>query len=50
MEAIAAVLVRPGTWPTPGGWDGAVGFGTRSWAAYTAYADGIQVYDVGWAG
>lgn len=50
METIAAVLVRPAAWPAPGGWDGAAMFGPRSWVAFTAYAKGIEVYDVGWAG
>jgi hypothetical protein len=48
MGLIAVVLVRPELWPAPGGWDGV--FGSRSWVAFTAYADGIEVYDVGWAG
>ncbi|WP_234390015.1 hypothetical protein [Streptomyces sp. MMG1533] len=50
MEVIAAALVRPGSWPSPGGWDGAVWFGPRSWVAFTAFAGGIVVYDLGWAG
>ncbi|MFC8663096.1 hypothetical protein [Streptomyces sp. NPDC057199] len=50
MEVIAAVLVRLGMWPTPGGWDGALRFGGRSWVQFTAYADGIEVSDVGWVG
>ncbi|MBU5946007.1 hypothetical protein [Streptomyces sp. PAM3C] len=45
-----AVLARPRSWPTPGGWDGAVSFGLRSWAAFTSHTGGIEVYDVGWAG
>ncbi|QIJ62539.1 hypothetical protein [Streptomyces sp. JB150] len=45
---IAAVLVQSEVWPAPGGWD--VAFGARSWVAFTTYADGIEVYDVGWAG
>ncbi|MEU9405153.1 hypothetical protein AB0E08_05500 [Streptomyces sp. NPDC048281] len=50
MEVIAGVLVRPGSWPPLGGWDGAVVFGARSWVAFTSYVDGIEVYDIGWAG
>ncbi|MEU1935048.1 hypothetical protein ACH49O_19060 [Streptomyces coeruleorubidus] len=50
METIAAVLVRPESWPAPGGWEGALAFGPRSWVAFTAYLGGIQVYEVGWAG
>lgn len=47
METIAAALVRPETWPTPGGWHGALHEGTRCWVAFTAYDDGIEVYDIG---
>ncbi|WP_405909582.1 hypothetical protein OG742_37270 [Streptomyces sp. NBC_00828] len=50
METIAAVLVRPGVWPEPGGWDVALLFGPRSWVAFAAYLDGIDVVDVGWVG
>lgn len=50
FEAIAAALVRRGSWPAPGGWHGALSFGARSWVAFTSYLDGIEVYDVGWAG
>ncbi|MEV4444664.1 hypothetical protein [Streptomyces mirabilis] len=48
MEMIAAILARPGSWPTAGGWD--LRFAPRSWVAFVAYADGIEVYDLGWAG
>ncbi|MCI3277604.1 hypothetical protein [Streptomyces cylindrosporus] len=50
MEVIAGVLVRPDSWPAPGGWAGALAFGPRSWVAFTAHLDGIEVYDAGWAG
>lgn len=50
MEMIAAVLVRRQSWPEPGGRSGALRFGRYSWIAFTAYADGIEVYEVGWAG
>jgi hypothetical protein len=50
MEVIAAVLVRPGSWPPLGGWDGTVVFGSRSWVVFSAFVGGIVVYDVGWAG
>lgn len=50
MEAVAAALAHPGAWPAPGGWAGAVAFGPRAWVAFTAYRDGIEVYDVGWVG
>lgn len=50
MEVIAAALVRPGSWPPAGGWDGAVRFGPRSWVAFTSFIGGIVVYDLGWAG
>jgi hypothetical protein len=50
MEVIATVLVRPESWPAPGGRNGALRFGRQSWVAFTAYGDGIEVYDVGWAG
>ncbi|CBG70355.1 hypothetical protein SCAB_32551 [Streptomyces scabiei 87.22] len=48
LEMIAAILVRRETWPVVGGWD--VRFAARSWVAFTAYGDGIDVYDLGWAG
>ncbi len=50
METIAAALVRREAWPVPGGWSGMVLFGRQSWVAFTAYADGIEVYDVGRVG
>lgn len=50
MGVIAAALVRPDSWPPPGGWAGAVRFGARSWVAFSAYVGGIVVYDVGWSG
>lgn len=50
METIAAALVQPESWPPPGGGDGALWFGPRSWVAFTAYLDGIEVYDLGWVG
>ncbi|MEU1517970.1 hypothetical protein ABZ490_38470 [Streptomyces sp. NPDC005811] len=50
METIAAALVRPCGWPTPGGWHAAVVFGPRSWVSFTAFLGGIEVIDVGWAG
>ncbi|WP_053748023.1 hypothetical protein [Streptomyces sp. MMG1533] len=50
METIASALVRPGEWPQPGGWHGAVVFGPRSWVCFTAFLGGIEVIDVGWAG
>ncbi|MEU6422287.1 hypothetical protein [Streptomyces spiralis] len=50
METIAAVLVEIGSRPAPCGWDGALRFGSRCWVGFTAYADGIEVYGVGWAG
>ncbi|GGN46048.1 hypothetical protein [Streptomyces fuscichromogenes] len=50
MEVIAAALTRRGSWPAPGGWDGAVQQGRRGWVAYAAYRDGIEVYEVGWTG
>ncbi|MDC0773906.1 hypothetical protein [Streptomyces sp. HD] len=50
MEVIAAALVRREAWPTPG-WDGTLWSGPHSWVAFTAYTDdGIEMYDVGWAG
>ncbi|MGW4107536.1 hypothetical protein [Streptomyces sp. NPDC004976] len=50
MEVIAAALTRRGSWPAPGGWDGAMQRGRRAWVAYAAYGDGIEVYEVGWTG
>lgn len=50
METIAGAVVRPSAWPAPGGWAGAFAFGPRSWVWFTAYLDGIEVLDVGWAG
>ncbi|MEU8034482.1 hypothetical protein AB0C13_38960 [Streptomyces sp. NPDC049099] len=50
METIAAALVGPGSWPAPGRWDGVLRFGSRCWVAFTAYDDGIEVYDVGCVG
>ncbi|MFD0437245.1 hypothetical protein [Streptomyces chartreusis] len=48
MESIAAMLVHPEAWP-PGG-VGAAWFGPCSWVLFTAYPDGIEVYDLGWLG
>ncbi|MDK1349104.1 hypothetical protein QNO09_38855 [Streptomyces sp. 378] len=48
METIAAILARPESWPRAGRWD--VHFSAASWVAFIAYADGIEVYDLGWAG
>jgi hypothetical protein len=50
METVASALARPGAWPALGGWAGAVAFGPNAWVAFTAYRDGIEVYDVGWTG
>jgi hypothetical protein len=50
METIAAALVQPASWPPPGGGGGALWFGPHSWVAFTAYRDGIEVYDLGWVG
>lgn len=50
METIANVLVHRDAWPSFGCWEGALWFGARCWVAFTAYPDGIDVYDVGWAG
>ncbi|MGQ4482634.1 hypothetical protein [Streptomyces sp. SAS_276] len=50
LETIAAALVRRDVWPEPGGWDAALVFGSRSWVAFTAYPDGIDVVSVGWVG
>jgi hypothetical protein len=33
-----------------GGWEAATWFGRRSWVVFTAYPDGIDVVDLGWAG
>jgi hypothetical protein len=50
FETIATALVRRDSWPPPGGWRGAFCWGPLSWVAFAAYADGIEVYDMGWAG
>ncbi|MER6079270.1 hypothetical protein [Streptomyces sp. NPDC001833] len=50
MEVIAAALAQRGSWPAPGGWDGAVRQGRRAWVAYATYGDGTEVYGVGWTG
>ncbi|MFD4613572.1 hypothetical protein ACFWOT_37040 [Streptomyces sp. NPDC058440] len=50
MEVIAAALARMGSWPAPGGWDGAVQQGRRAWVTYAAYEDGIEVFEMGWNG
>lgn len=47
METIAAVLLHPEAWPPYG--VGAAWFRSRSWVLFTAYPDGIEVYDLGWA-
>ncbi|MEU8678627.1 hypothetical protein [Streptomyces sp. NPDC048560] len=49
METIAAALVRPYSWPEPGGWRGALVFGPRSWVWFTAFLGGIEVIDLRWA-
>lgn len=48
MEVIASVLVRRDSWPALG--SGAEAFGPQTWILFSAYADGIDVYDVGWTG
>ena len=50
FETIAETLLRPDSWPPPGGRHGALCWGSQSWVAFAAYADGIEVYDMGWAG
>lgn len=50
LQTIAAALVRRDMWPTLGGWDGALWFGLRSWVVFVAYADGVDVLDLGWVG
>ncbi|GAA3902454.1 hypothetical protein GCM10022207_84420 [Streptomyces lannensis] len=47
LETIAAVLVRRDAWPRPGGWEAARSFAPRSWMAFSAYLDGIDVGYVG---
>ncbi|MGW3030200.1 hypothetical protein ACWDCB_03095 [Streptomyces sp. NPDC001178] len=47
MVTIAAVLVRPATWPEPGGWDVAVRSGPRWWVGVAAYLDGIDIVSMG---
>lgn len=50
METIAALLLRRDAWPAIGGEETATWFGARCWVVFGAYADGIELYDVGWAG
>ena len=42
MATIAAVLVRPDTWPERGGWDVALRPGPGWWVRFAAYLDGID--------
>jgi hypothetical protein len=46
----ATALAWRGSWPAPDNWDGVVQQGRRTWVAYTAYRDGIEVYEMGWTG
>ncbi|MEU6222262.1 hypothetical protein [Streptomyces sp. NPDC047042] len=50
MELIAAALVAREAWPAPGGWEIAERFGPRSWIAFSAALDGIDIVGVGWVG
>lgn len=49
---VAAVLLdvaqHPGLWPAPGGEETADVFGPSCWVSVVAYADGLEVRDVGW--
>ncbi|MCX5115498.1 hypothetical protein OOK13_45205 [Streptomyces sp. NBC_00378] len=51
--AVQALLVdtagHPDGWPAPGGEEIAHAFGTWCWISYVAYADGLEVRDIGWA-
>lgn len=51
--AVQALLVdaagHPDRWPAPGGEEIAHAFGTWCWISYVAYADGLEVRDIGWA-
>ncbi|MEV1079903.1 hypothetical protein AB0I98_16900 [Streptomyces sp. NPDC050211] len=50
IQLIAAALFRRESWSASGGWDAATLFGSRTWITFAAYADGIDVLRVGWAG
>ncbi|MFE2889341.1 hypothetical protein [Streptomyces sp. NPDC059272] len=50
FKTFTAALVRPHSWPPPGGRHGALFWGPLSWISSGAYPDGIEVYDMGWAG
>lgn len=50
METIAQALVRRDAWPEPGGWEAALWFGPRTWVAFIASLDGIDIVNMGWAG
>ncbi|MGW1658032.1 hypothetical protein [Streptomyces atratus] len=51
--AVQALLAdaagHPDRWPAPGGEEIAHAFGTWCWISYVAYADGLEVRDIGWA-
>ncbi|WP_250302037.1 MULTISPECIES: hypothetical protein [unclassified Streptomyces] len=44
------VAGRPAWWPDPSGEETADAFGASCWVSYVAYAEGLEVRDVGWAG
>lgn len=49
-ELLDAVASCPGQWPAPGGEECVDFFGARCWVSVVAYADGLEVRDVGWCG
>ncbi|MBK3596287.1 hypothetical protein JHN60_29345 [Streptomyces sp. MBT51] len=49
-EVLVEVARHPEWWPAPGGEETVDFFGPYCWASVVAYADGLEVRDVGWCG
>ncbi|MEE1804858.1 hypothetical protein [Streptomyces sp. BE133] len=47
-DLCAEVAACSERWPAPGGEEAADVFGSRCWVSIAAYADGLEVRDVGW--
>ena len=50
QDLLHDVAGRSEEWPAPGGEEIADFFGPYCWVSVVAYADGLEVRDVGWCG
>ncbi|MFF2964265.1 hypothetical protein ACFVT1_36480 [Streptomyces sp. NPDC057963] len=48
QDLLVEVAGRPERWPPPGGEEVADAFGAWCWVSFVAYADGLEVRDIGW--